>query len=84
MLSQEGTATADGDRIDAAVFGGEYSAELSADGKLLTWSNGDVWSFLAPHPVDAGRRKAVGADESLGEIIVTTTNNPVAASGSLQ
>ena len=60
-MSQEGTATADGDRIDAEVFGGAYSAELSADGKLLAWSDGDVWSFVAPRRVAAGRRKAAGA-----------------------
>ena len=63
MLLQESTATVDGDHIDAAVFGGEYSAQLSADGKLLTWSDGDVWSFLAPHRVAAGRRKAGAASE---------------------
>ena len=57
LLSQEGTATAHTatamlpHRIAATVFGGEYSAELSADGKWLTWSNGDAWIFRGPRPV---------------------------------
>ena len=57
LLSQEGTATAHTatamlpHRIAATVFGGEYSAELSADGKWLTWSDCDAWIFRGPRPV---------------------------------
>lgn len=45
---EEGTAVINGSAIDAHVFGGDYSAELSDDGKKLTWDDGDVWGKAGP------------------------------------
>ena len=37
----EGTASYDGDTIDAEVFGGQFSAEITDGGVTLVWSDGD-------------------------------------------
>jgi hypothetical protein len=49
----EGTASFDGDMLDAEVFGGQFSAEIHDDGATLVWSDGDEWSRVST------RRKAV-------------------------
>jgi hypothetical protein len=49
----EGTASYDGDTIDAEVFGGQFSAEITDGGVTLVWSDGDEWSRVST------RRKAV-------------------------
>jgi hypothetical protein len=52
-----GTATHEGDRIDATVVGqGQCSATLDGSGDLLAWSNGDAWTRMASADRMAPRR----------------------------
>ena len=53
----EGTASHDGAAIDAEVFGGQYSAQLDADGASLLWSDGDEWVRVSTRRKAAARRR---------------------------
>eukprot|EP01043_Picozoa_sp_COSAG02_P036541 COSAG02_NODE_2683_length_8243_cov_8.088654_3_plen_1404_part_00 len=67
----EGTASYDGDSIDAEVFGGQYSAEIADDGVTLVWSDGDEWSRVST------RRKAVAPRRRLLSKAATTSASPI-------
>eukprot|EP01044_Picomonas_judraskeda_P017415 COSAG03_NODE_3273_length_2111_cov_2.968191_1_plen_592_part_00 len=71
----EGTASFDGDSIDAEVFGGQFSAEITDNGVTLVWSDGDEWSRVST------RRKSVAPRRRLRSKagVATASANPTEA-----